>query len=363
MAKKKHKLNMPEFAAFPKQLNACRYTFNAWKKTFPQSTEEDWATAMVPDHILDYIAKVFQISQQSGVSLEKIERIKIVTLNDEFFAWLEEHHLKNTEENRSKYAKMIDNETATKLMKESGMDYTIESFALPILIPDLIGTGDVTNFRMSPAVNQYLMDFLYNVYHTEIYVAPYYMTGDAIYDNFDSIANLAKQYFNEHIHLSYEKFVYQHYDESFNLGILYIPFFVKNTFDSALMKTGETLVNKDGALDIKYMPTLATFCQTDPDMDEVDATYAMPFKIPREENQKEDESNEQDESLENFAYDKDSLFGYAVRSIYCGKIDTALIAKDFIPYNISGLTVPLSVYELGDYEASFVQFCMTQNKK
>ena len=150
MKKKKHdiiKFNTRDIPAA--MINITRYTYDAWMQTYPESNKEEWEKVASPDDPFEYAYSI-----RERLRLRQDQNLRIVTLDEEFFAWLKENGLENSEETRIKYINEVSDEAALRLLNKQeynkpvylfGISLTVSSFPDPIEEKEIELSSDIRN--------------------------------------------------------------------------------------------------------------------------------------------------------------------------------------------------------------------------
>ena len=228
-----------------KLISICRYSFDAWMECFPDSDEEEWIARTVPLNTYEFLYNFLEVNKgYDFFNLEDFENFKIVTIDDEYFKWLNDNNLKNTSENRNKYANSIDEENALRLLEKNELNYIYTSIAMPVCIysPSIIKKN--LSLKLTDKIIKDLNNYLNEVFEDcDIFLPGYIVRPDELFDNVDVLYELADNYFIskkwEHKDWNIQKL-----SGRTNLVPLMIPFLLRGKVNSAIISKDELLLNE-----------------------------------------------------------------------------------------------------------------------
>ena len=114
-----------------RRINVTRYTFDSWMKCYPKSNYDEWYEATQPDNLMDFY---YNAAEKLNLDIDK-DVINIVTLDDEYFKWL--NGRKNTSETRTRYATSVDLKNSTKMLKKNNLDKIEDIYFIPVVFNPL----------------------------------------------------------------------------------------------------------------------------------------------------------------------------------------------------------------------------------
>ena len=178
-------------------INVARYTYDAWKKTFPNAQKKEWELVNLPyqtkymmRRCIDYMSESMDFQKE----LSSKANIRIAMMDDEFFDYLKENNLENTEEVRVGYASNLSNEDCERLLKKHNMD--IEYLPMCLHIPIFITnpTKEI-NVNVNENIRNELKKYLESIYKNEVFVANKIVKIDTFYNEYNSLNKAAENYF------------------------------------------------------------------------------------------------------------------------------------------------------------------------
>lgn len=117
-------------------MNASRYTWKEWQRAYPDRDENRYYRAESPNALNLYVSSI--LMQLLRIKKEdRPDRIRVVTLDEEYEKWQEENKKENTPDSRAEYCTTIDDKNALRLLQKNHMDYSIEFLTIPLA---LLGT-------------------------------------------------------------------------------------------------------------------------------------------------------------------------------------------------------------------------------
>ena len=112
----------------PTSLNVTVYDEDAYYRTFPRKTEDDYEEYLEMHwNPFGFIQDIEKTNPQL-----KIENLRRVLIDDIFFDYLKEEKLENSEENRMAFINSVDDETCLNLWKGSGFDFEVLNLVIPV---------------------------------------------------------------------------------------------------------------------------------------------------------------------------------------------------------------------------------------
>lgn len=174
-------------------LSVTRYTYDAWKKCYPNSDEKEWMVRTMPKSTLDFFAgMIMQLEGDDESKVSKYDelKMKLVTLDDEYFNWL--GNRKNTSTMRAKYAEQVSDNDATRLAKKNGMNYTYSICVYPMtIIPDQMKKRSISE-QSRLAFESYLKKIFKEL---DICVIPKLIHIEEVELREEELANIGEEYF------------------------------------------------------------------------------------------------------------------------------------------------------------------------
>lgn len=173
----------------PTLVKLVRYSKGAWLKCNPGSNMQEWRDTQLPCSLSQYIiGNLSAIAKGGQVNIDKVDSVQIVTLDEEYFKYLEDSNRKDTPEVRGTY--FIENKKAEELLKKNGLDKDLCLMAL--------GMGCVLEkgkrvLSLSKESIEFLGKCLSEVYD-KVWFPGYLMTADGINEAYDQLLDMGDTY-------------------------------------------------------------------------------------------------------------------------------------------------------------------------
>lgn len=220
-----------------KQANITRYTFDAWKRCFPQSNYNEWYAQTYPDNLLNFLRNAAISIGKNYAAIEKT-KFMVVTINEEYFRWIQENKLEDTVESRTAYASQITEADAVRLLLEEKLNVNYEIMFLYAAV--MLENDHSTNFMLSDEIIAKLKIYLESIYKSqEIFIPGYILKTDTAVKNSEKLLNLAKAFFDEHQKVRLGVMETQEYAKGANLSLYFIPVILKREFAKAVFEFDE----------------------------------------------------------------------------------------------------------------------------
>lgn len=231
------------------QANITRYTYDAWKKCFPQSNYTQWYDQTHPDNILDFLEDSSNTIGKQYSSVKKT-KFKVITINKEYFQWIKENRMEDSQDTRISYANQMTAQTAKKLLKEEKMntDYQILFLYGVVTLKEYKDTNIILPELLIQKISQYLSTIFRS---QEIFIPGYVLKTETVIEHSDKLLNLAKAYFEDHQRVKLGMMEKQEYIKGTNIALYFIPVIFKKEFDEALFAY-EDIYGKEDALYERY---------------------------------------------------------------------------------------------------------------
>ena len=221
------------------EIIACRYQYNIWQKIFPMLNEAFWENAMQPNSYHKFINGTINIANLSNEKYKNYSKLKIVTIDEDYFKFLNENNLNDSASNRYNYATNLPDKIVEAKFKKNnwGKDYTLLSLDLTIF----------TNNRKDQTISLTKEEILKlksqikKIYKGANVFVPGYILDDNLYKSLNSyILKLSKEYFSGRRIQINKKLTKYEYRKTKNGYIhLIIPFVINYNYKSATINLSE----------------------------------------------------------------------------------------------------------------------------
>ncbi len=225
-------------------INVPRFTYEVWKKIFPDMSEEDWRLSMNENDLYTFIDVEREIILD-GFYLEKEQafpKLRIITIDDEYLNWLEQNGEKHSDDSLSRYIDMErTDEEAYRLLKKNGCHKDYIQMGLPVIIFNQKGGRTVSDYKLSKETTEKLRTYLEQVYvGKRVFLSGQLMEVEDYFDEPGMYLNIAKEWFESGQAIKVGKWDAQrHGNKKINVYELVIPFVVCREYKSAVFDYDE----------------------------------------------------------------------------------------------------------------------------
>lgn len=243
--KRKKKTNMRREASLADHLNAypvgtintCRYTREAWQRSYPQEENPDvdiwerYEEVQCPDNLMDAFACLYMQGNLYDVLYDF--KIQAIPLDDEYFRWLDGRE--NTEHERTQYASTWKGpKDPTARLAAENLNESYYFYVLPV-----IGPTDNSSFstEISAETRKTVEDYFRKFFPKEsssfsLWVAPYMVKMETIYNEQGRILDQAKAKFRDNTDVTIRKYCSAEMQGDANIAVLFLPVIIreKHTF-------------------------------------------------------------------------------------------------------------------------------------
>ena len=101
--------------------NIAIYSYDAYKATHPENTDEDYMKA---NNIFSIMEKVFSTNPE-------VSSIRFTMIEDDYLKWLEKSHLENNPDSRKQYMQTTSDKRQNELWKMYNLHQTIDLYSIP----------------------------------------------------------------------------------------------------------------------------------------------------------------------------------------------------------------------------------------
>lgn len=226
------------------KLTFTRYTKEAWLRCYPESNENEWEEVQQPYSVSDFLKKQFEILEYKGFCTDHIEEIHIITLDEEYFDWLEKEGLENTEDSRKLYR--VPEKDSDRLMRKHRMDRDYKVMFLPV---STFLKGNVKEYVLSQNTAGKIREYLRNVYGKgNVWFPGYVLNCQNLLFDISKFQRIGVTCMEEKKKISLGEYesaevknaASENWDETFiNPTLTLLPFLVKGTFDRSVIRLNE----------------------------------------------------------------------------------------------------------------------------
>ncbi len=128
--KKKKKVDIFDYDT----VNLIRFDRVSFIKTYEDASTEDWKRTTSPNNVVNFIgANYVATGATIERAIERNQNIRIITITNDYFRWLNENNRENTSESRSLYGENLSDEQLNNLAKNAELDIAKEVFFIPVV--------------------------------------------------------------------------------------------------------------------------------------------------------------------------------------------------------------------------------------
>ena len=245
-----------------KIFNLIRYNQKAWMTSYPSSDKAQWYSITQPDNIYDFIDTAITGIENEEIEISDDDVINIVTLDDNYFAFLKENNLEDCPENRMNYPLTLkfSNKDLMKLAKDNDFLRAYTLFTIPIVVIKE-GIVNQTSYNLDEEKIEKLTAYLEQIHGKgNVFVYGNFIPLADIKHDMEKIIANGALYFEKNIRFEMPQYRKQRYEEKVNLIMLGIPFLVKAPVKKMSFKLSEInrLFNNP-----RYTPDLTTSLTSD----------------------------------------------------------------------------------------------------
>ena len=211
-----------------------RYTQDAWEKVTGK-TESEWQVMTFATNAI-YSANILLAEQ--NMNAKDFSEIRMITIDQEYFDWLEANNLKESTKNRSLYCVSMSEEKATELMKKYKYDRVLMMTFFFVPVCHIKNQFPLSTSFSAKGIKNEVTEILETVYGKgKVYVSEYFIRPTDYMQNQFQIDSLALHYFEEGQNVRLMKYEEQRYDESKFCHDLILPVYLYGKLESPFIST------------------------------------------------------------------------------------------------------------------------------
>lgn len=222
----------------PTTIRLIRYEKNTWLKCHPDSNVEEWEAVQQPLGLSYYIIdNLVDLHDSGAVNMEYLNKVTVITLDDEYLEYLKEAKREDSCEARVAYP--VDDEKADKLMKKNGLD---KNYHLMILTLVCKTESDHPVFSMEQNTVENIREYLKNKYE-KVWFPGYVMDATSLRENFRQLVDLGYEYIEHGQNILWGKYsqIQASTPEDGKPIVLFTPFVAVETIKHAKINIDELL--------------------------------------------------------------------------------------------------------------------------
>ena len=221
------------------------YTKDAWFKCYPDSNEEEWIQTTQPNNLKLYLCTIYT---QIEKLVEKNPDLsyRIITIDDEYFEYLNAHNIENTSQNRIEYIKQVTDEDALRLYikhKDEFMSYKVAGMPITLYSKELYPTDKAINTELPEELRKKIERYLEQFYgEKNVYVPQYLLKPSTILTDYERFYSLADDYLENNRKIKLGIYGTQTIKKGTNITRLYIPIYFR-IVPTTMRFTKDTIFN------------------------------------------------------------------------------------------------------------------------
>lgn len=199
-------------------------TFDVTKSRHPEATFEEWEEKFVPDDMIRFLFNaVGEYEPDEEVSM------CVIVVDDEYFKWLEQNGLENTNKAKDKYMQSVSETQAYRLMQKHNWDTDYVLMGIPVYVNNFDRT-----YKLPIEVNNELLKYLSKIHGDGNVFLPRYMFKAADCETCaPELLKMGKKYFAGGVAGRKKEWNVQKFTDT-DSNVLIIPFVVRRKYDSAV---------------------------------------------------------------------------------------------------------------------------------
>lgn len=218
----------------PETATVARYTESAWKRTRPESNRDEWEAATVPRSFERFLetAEAY-VAKESGAA--RPSRLRIVTIDEEYFGWLEARGAEDGVETRAEYSMSVSDEDAARLAAKNGLDLTAAAY---VAIVAAFGAGGNAIGKTAMRMDEDARAAVEKGFEAEFgegnaKVPGYVLRLEDAFDDADALDAMAGAWAADGVVAGYGRWGTQEPASEANLACYCVPAYVKSKADGA----------------------------------------------------------------------------------------------------------------------------------
>lgn len=234
-------------------LNFTYYTYGAWKKCFPNETYSSWKDSSCNGNVIKSIDNLLGQIPPKNHLLDTLTHVRVCVIDEEYFEWCEAFGKEINSESRLLYMAQMTDEKANYLFKKYQVNKVITLSTVPLLVVSEKTFNGKLNLEMSEETKRDLISYFEKIVGKgNVYIFPYYIKSQEMYNDSAKIYNAGLTYFREGHSVRLDVYKTQEFiSEEVNTCILHIPVFLCETLNSPKISTEELFFKGDKCLPVR----------------------------------------------------------------------------------------------------------------
>lgn len=218
-----------------KRINVARYTRDAYLKIMPDGKQDKWEATTCPKDASRFIYHLLNLisSDKKNARFNRIG-VKVVTIDDDYFTWLQGRNLTHSNKTLTKYMEQMSEEACEEKSKEHDFNKVYSYCNIIFSVVKKSGCfEEKTSFRLDENRRADLLKYLEGIFGDGSVFLPGYIA-----DNVNALSNrsrfidMAETHFNSNCDVRLGLFDEQSNDPDSNCALFVIPFAVKGEYKS-----------------------------------------------------------------------------------------------------------------------------------
>lgn len=232
----------------PPKANCSHYTLFSWMES-QHGNRENYIRMQYPYDLDGFMLMALRLFgadiTEDGPDFGQYSQdtiLRIIVIDEEYYAWLENTFRDDTEENRLKYMETVSDEDADRLLKKNHLNATYTVCVMPFLILYENGVPPLTRWEMSEDTKNVILSCLTRVFgEGNVYLPGIYGKADDLYNRKDRTLQQAVNYFTHGLREYQYRDCNQKHKGYATVATAGIPFVVRYVHPSASAFFGDIL--------------------------------------------------------------------------------------------------------------------------
>lgn len=218
-----------------KRINIARYTRDAYLKIMPDGKQDKWEETTCPQNASKFICRLIDLvaSDKKNSRFNRIG-VKVVTIDDDYFAWLDGRHITHSDKSLIDYMEQISEAKCEEKSKAHGLN-KVYSYC-NIIFSAVKKDGcykKKTDFRLDESKRADLLRYLEEIFgEGKVFLPGYIVDNVSALNNRGRFMDMAETYFETNRDVRLGLFDEQENNTDSNCALFIIPFAVKGEYKS-----------------------------------------------------------------------------------------------------------------------------------
>lgn len=223
----------------PKDISVSRYTWDVWRKMFPEVPKNVFEEQMGQENTLE-----FALAYAAAVSKKEYPNVRVVAFDDEFIEWIKKNG-KSFDDVQAgvEYMNSLSNLDVERLFVKNNWHHNYILCGIPVYILDPMNPCGKKEYKLPENARQELLFYLEKIYgRNNVFLTNYVMKIDDFYNYPGPFLNIAKAYFEDGQKIRLQNWKEQRFSRNdITVFQMIIPYVVRWKYDSAVFNLTEIL--------------------------------------------------------------------------------------------------------------------------